>query len=259
MHFAWISKAGPARLVSWLLSKPRASAALQKTGNEIENSESGGNCSDRRGCNGDGLAVAAAGNVEKRPVEVEVSKPCWFDAATELEDREAHEHDYEEVLHCLRNRSDFVRYDAVRYFRTRITRGWSSGSPIICKLNCCFVGEEISKDPDEEDPDDSCDEKTLLSHQWRLPLPDSVPADVVDATSQDWPHGMKTGSIKNMWWQKMHHRRLRQKITEPKIDLFSIFCDDWKNVSHAFAKMEAKKAEGEDMSFKQNPRSTKRH
>jgi hypothetical protein len=143
----------------------------------------------------------AARNVEKRPAEAEVSKPWWLDEATELEDHEAYEDDYEEVLHCLGTKSDDVS----------VLR--------ICNLNCWLVGDD--------------DEEEFCVHQWEAAIKprgpkryrkDGVPADVVEATSQDWLWAMDIGSIKKMWWQKMHLRRLRQKTTVPNYDVFSEIC-----------------------------------
>ena len=197
--------------------------------------------------------ISAAGQVEKTIAEAEVAKPWWFDEDTELEDREAYEEDYEEVLRCLGNRSD-DRGPATK-LRTGHSLESSQVFPEIRNLHCRLIGEEwYIKDDDKG----ASDEENFLPHDWettgqpcwQVPLEGWLPRDEdgfhilpigalahavlwgcesdlavttkeLKAVSDDWLRGMELGSIKKAWWQTMHLRRLRQKTTVPKYDVFS--------------------------------------
>ena len=49
----------------------------------------------------------------------------------------------------------------------------------------------------------------------------AVTTKELKAVSDDWLRGMELGSVKKAWWQTMHLRRLRQKTTVPKYDVWS--------------------------------------
>jgi hypothetical protein len=200
-----------------------------------------------RGCS-KAANKSAAGKVEKRSAEAEVTKPWWLDEDTELEDREAYEEDYEEVLRCLGNRSDDVGA------APELRNGQLLGSAQeIRNLHCWLVGEEWSQKDHEKIPD----EEGFLVHQWetkgQVPLEGWLPRDgdgchilpigalahavlwgcesdlavstnVLKDVSDDWLRGMELGSIKKAWWQTMHRRRLRQKTTVRKYDVWSEMC-----------------------------------
>ena len=191
--------------------------------------------------------------MEKRTAEAEVAKPWWLDEDTELEDREAYEEDYEEVLRCLGNGSD-DRGPATK-LRTGHSLESSQVFPEIRNLHCRLIGEEwYIKDDDNGAPD----EENFLPHDWettgnpcwQVPLKGWLPRDedgfhilpigalahavlwgcesdlavttkVLKAVSDDWLRGMELGSVKKAWWQTMHLRRLRQKTTVPRYDAWS--------------------------------------
>ena len=190
--------------------------------------------------------ISAAGQVEKTTAEAEVTKPWWFDEDTELEDREAYEEDYEEVLRCLGNTSDDVGA------ATELRTGHSlESSQQIRNLHCWLVGEEWSIQDDDKGLDDQVG---FFPHQWengrKVPLEGWLPRDEdgfhtlpigalahavlwgcesdlaattkeLKAVSDDWLQGMELGSVKKAWWQTMRLRRLRQKTTVPKYDVWS--------------------------------------
>ena len=198
-----------------------------------------------RGCSKAANKSAACGAMEKREADAEVAEP-WFDKDPELPDREAYEEDYEEVLRCLGNTSDDVGA------ATELRTGHSlKSSQQIRNLHCWLVGEEWSIQDDDKGLDDQVG---FFPHQWekgrQLPLKGWLPRDEdgfhtlpigalahavlwgcesnlaattkeLKAVSDDWLQGMELGSVKKAWWQTMRLRRLRQKTTVPKYDVWS--------------------------------------
>lgn len=140
-----------------------------------------------------------------------------------------------------------------------ILRKWSHE---VRNLHCWLVGEEWSIQGDDKGMYD--DEINFLPHQWEtsgkpclsVPLEGWLPRDedgfgenlpigalayavlwgcesnLVATTnelkrvSDDWARGLSLGSIKKAWWQTMRLRRLRQKTTVPKYNVWSEYEPD---------------------------------
>ena len=205
-----------------------------------------------RGCSKAANKSAACGAMEKREADAEVAEP-WFDKDPELPDREVYEEDYEEVLRCLGSRSD-DRGPATK-LRTGHSLESSQVFPEIRNLHCRLIGEEWYI---KDDDNGASDEENFLPHHWettgepcwQVPLEGWLPRDEdgfhilpigalahavlwgcesnlaattkeLKAVSDDWARGLSLGSIKKAWWQTMRLRRLRQKTTVPKYDVWS--------------------------------------
>ena len=98
----------------------------------------------------------SAGNLDRNAVSLQVR--AGFDEDTELEDCEAYEEDYEEVLRCLGKTSDDVGA------ATELRTGHSlKSSQQIRNLHCWLVGEEWSIQDDDKGLDDQVG---FFPHQW---------------------------------------------------------------------------------------------
>ena len=209
-----------------------------------------------RGCSKAAHKTAACGAMEKRAADVEVTEP-WFDKDPELPDREVYEEDYEEVLRCLGNTSDDV--GAATELRTghslkssqqiRNLHCWLVGEEWSIQDDDKGLDDQVGFFPHQwekgrqvplegwlprdEDGFLPCDEdgfhtlptlpKGALAHAvlWGCESDLAVTTKELKAVSDDWLRGMELGSIKKAWWQTMRLRRLRQKTTVPKYDVWS--------------------------------------
>ena len=144
----------------------------------------------------------------------------------------------------------------IRNIHCRKEMVWPQSFQEIRNLHCWLAGEAVTiEEGDDKFVDD---EVCFCPHRWeegipkklKVPLGGWLPRDEdevhrlpigalahavlcgcesnvaattkeLKAVSDDWARGLSLGSIKKAWWQTMRLRRLREKTTVPKYDVWS--------------------------------------